>query len=92
MKFAANWRPSTTGRLLEYNSYATSSHKINVVNSLINRVLKISNEVEIRSGMRYIKWNLKMNGFSKKTVEKQISKLKRKHSAGNHGQGSQNDE
>ena len=33
-----------------------------------------------------------MNGFPKKTVEKQISKLKRKHSSGNFGQESRNDD
>ena len=33
-----------------------------------------------------------MNGFLKKTVEKQFSKLKRTHSAGNYGQESRNDD
>ena len=42
--------------------------------------------------MKYIKLNLKINGFPKKTVEKQNSKLKRKNSAGNFEQKSRNDE
>ena len=70
---------------MDCNSYAPASHKINVVNSLVNRALKICSEDEMENEMKYIKQNLKMNGFPKKTVEKQISKLKRKHSSGNFG-------
>ena len=73
MKFAVYRKPSNTGRLLDYNSYAPASHKINVVNSLVNRALKICREDEMENEMKYIKSNLKMNGFPKKTVEKQIS-------------------
>ena len=58
---------------MDYNSYASASHKINVVNSLVNRALKICSEDEMENEMKYIKSNLKMNGFPKKTVEKQIS-------------------
>ena len=49
LKFAVYRKPSNTGRLMDYNSYAPASHKINVVNSLVNRALKICSENEIEN-------------------------------------------
>ena len=81
--FAIYRKTSNTGRLLDYESYASGIQKINVIKFLVQRALKICSDTELSRELDFITDTLKKNGFPKKLIKGQIEKLKRQENLNN---------
>lgn len=75
-KLTTEWysKPSSSNRLLNYFSSHPFIHKMNVVDNLINRVLKLSSNSFSRKNISLIKTILISNGYPSQLIEKRIQR------------------
>ncbi|XP_044754438.1 uncharacterized protein LOC123313564 [Coccinella septempunctata] len=69
-----NWyrKPTFSGRVLNFNSKHTITQKINIINNLKNRALKLSSPEFHRDNLNQIKAILQKNDYPTKIIEKII--------------------
>ena len=78
MQFGIHRKKSYTGKLLNYDSSAHLSHKRSTIKSLVSRAFKICSSETLNEELKYVKEQLKNNGYPLGIIKQEIDKEKQR--------------
>ena len=78
MQFGSYRKKSYTGKLLNYDSSAHLSHKQSTIKSLVSRAFKFCSSETLNDELKYVKDQLKNNGYPLGIIQEEINKEKQR--------------
>ena len=76
-------KPTHTDRYLNFNSYHTLSHRISVIDSLVNRAFQVCDKDSIKEELVYVTQALQLNSYPLKLIKSSIRKIENRIRLGN---------
>jgi len=71
-------KPTCTNKYLNFDSFHPNAHKISVIDSLVSRGLRLSDELHIEEELQFVTSVLIKNGYPHKMISASIRKIKKR--------------